>query len=224
MRIPSVIHSLQNVLYPPTCLCCKGILPQSYTKLCPSCLTELQLLSTFNRCRRCFHPLDEDGHRCHRSSLHSHAFCFEASPLLQALLSLPGTAIAPFIVLQWIALCWPMPDLIIPTPGDWFSHESDRWNTRRELAFAVGTLLDRPVLCCLGLHRHLLPIPYLSLEEQPSEAVSSGVKVHPASAPVNMNVLLIHDTCTTGKALRCSAAALVNHGACSVRGISLVDG
>ncbi len=220
----SCIRNALDFLYPPVCLSCKAIIEHPFTTLCQPCFESLQLLSTFHRCRRCFHHLDEGGHRCQRSTLKSQAACFDDAPTPRALLSSSPSAIAPFIVMQWGELQWPAPDLIIPTPGDWFSRGNDRWLTRKEIAHSVAHLFSRPCLSCLRLHRHLLPLPYLSLEEQPPHVGTETVNINKPEAIINMNILMIHDVLTTGTALRTAAAALIHNGAADVWGISVISG
>ncbi len=216
-----LVRSIGDFLYPPMCLCCKTVLSRPCKTLCQACVESLQLLSPAHRCRRCFHPLDDNGHRCVHSSLTSHAICFEEAPACQALLS-SATAIAPFLIMQWAAVRWPIPDLVIPTPGDWFSHGIDRWAMRKELARTVGALLNRPSLPCLRIRRHLLPVPHLPLERQPSQPCHETVKINLPKAIVNMDILLIHDQTFTGHALHAAADALVRHGAAHVRGMSFI--
>lgn len=219
----SLVLNTLDFLYPPICLCCKSIMSPSFKTLCQNCFESLQLLSTFRRCRRCFHALDERNHRCQHSALKSQATCFEDSPACRALLSSSGSATAPFILMQWNELRWPLPDLIIPTPGDWFSRSNDRWTVRKEIAQSVANLLNRPYSPCLGLNRHLLPVPYLSLEEQRRDVDWHAVKIRNPSSIVNSKILLIHDVYVTGKSLQTTATALIHIGALNVWGISVAS-
>jgi competence protein ComFC len=219
----SVLHNTLDFLYPPICLRCKTIMSPDFKILCQPCFESLQLLSPFRRCRRCFHALDEGGHRCPRSALTSRASCFEDSLSSRTLLSTPGTAVAPFVLMQWHELQWPLPDLVVPTPGDWFSRGNDRWKARKEIALNVAHLLNRPYASCLGMHRHLLPLPYLSLEEQRQDVDSHALTIRTPDIVINANILLIHDTSTSGLALHASAKTLINSGALNVWGISVVS-
>ena len=90
------------------------------------------------------------------------------------------------------------------------------------MAQQVAHFLKRPYARSLGLHRHLLPVPYLSLEEQHRDVDIRAVKIRSPKTLVNKNVLLIHDTHVTGRALLTSAQALVNSGALNVWGMSVV--
>jgi predicted amidophosphoribosyltransferase len=152
------------------------------------------------------------------------AACFEESPSSQALLALPGKAIAPFIVLQLETLRWPIPDYVIPSPGDWFSQGSDRWAIRKEIAEAVAHLFNTTYSPCLTLNRYLLPIVYRSLESQKTASSREVVSLHSPSLIINARILLIHDTFISGNALSTAAKALMHHGALGVWGISLISG
>jgi predicted amidophosphoribosyltransferase len=220
---PSLAQSVLHFFYPPVCVSCRSIISHQFKTLCQSCFESLKLLSPANRCRLCFHPLDEKGHRCHRSSLQGQAVCFDDSNTCRALLFSSASALAPFILMQWHQLHWPVPDIVIPTPGDWFSHGDDRWLIRKELARSVAELFGKPFTTSLRLHRHLLPKHYLSLEQQPLPADPRSVKLSNLSSIVNMNILLIHDVDVTGQAQRLSAEALISNGALKVWGISVIS-
>ena len=87
----------------------------------------------------------------------------------------------------------------------------------------MAALLNRPFDPCLGLFRHHLKVPYLSLEEQTEDAPLHAIHVRRKEAIVNAHILLLHDQTTTGHALNTSAAALKQSKAAAVYGLSLVN-
>ena len=214
-------RSLLNFLFPPFCLCCRLPIEMSRSTLCQRCFDELRLVDPTNRCLRCGASLEE-SHRCHSTSLEGVGVCFDDGPVSRSLLNASADYIAPFVVLQWDALKWPLPDLVIPTPGDWFSRGCDRWNIRQEIAAVVASTLGRKSLA-LTIERYRLPTPYLSLEEQGREIGNSVLRLNHQKLLVNASVLLIHDTMTTGQAIRASASALCYGGARAVWAMSVVD-
>jgi predicted amidophosphoribosyltransferase len=182
----------------------------------------LQLIDPIDRCQRCFCP-KLSHHRCHSGPLKAIATCFEDAPVVRALFSLPEDTLSSFVLLQFLALRWPMPDLIIPTPGDWFSERSDHASLRKAVARHCSKILARPYLAPLRLRRSFLPTWYMSLEEQPHRVPIKAICVHHREAIVNKRILLIHDTMTTGTALRRSATALLHCGAIEIWGMSIVS-
>lgn len=225
--VTACVKSLSHVLFPPLCMTCGETLSEEFTTLCATCMRGLALVEEEGRCARCF-CVKEKHEACLSCkalprSLRQQAFCFASSPVSNQLLSLLRNGIAfqaaaSYMALQLTTLRWPMPDLIVPTPSDWFDAENGG-RVRKCLAKEVAGILHRPYTNCIQLQRHLLPIRHESLELQPTftEALLSFFE------PTNKVVLLIHDTFTTGRALTLSAKALVNVGAHSVYGLSLVS-
>ena len=218
-----MLQHFLNFVFPPICIGCKDLINPGHRTLCPQCFDSLQLLDPSSRCHQCFLPIDEGYHRCLPSPLNGIAACFDDSLSVRALLTTSGSTLSAFMLLQWEALQWPLPDLVIPTPGDWFSHGNDRWNVRKETAKSFAALINRPYIPHLGLNRHLLPTPYLPLEEHPNNALHQSVFVRQKEAIVRTKILLIHDSYSTGNALKASAQALRQCGAQSIWGMSIVN-
>lgn len=186
--------------------------------LCEECFETLQLLDLKERCPRCLRPLFTHT-RCFGpsvSSLKAIGACFEESCVLKAVLSSQRAPelLAPFLILQYEKLAWPLPDIVLPAPGDRFC----RGHTFRvALAHEVATLMHRPCKPILGLHRLALPFPFLSLDEQPQNLTPQAISIGHPQAIVNAHVLLIHDRLTTNLSGRLAAHTLLEHGALSVR-------
>ena len=197
---------IARFFYPPFCLCCRQQAEEGV--LCRTCLSTLRLARP------------SDG-QLRGNSLDGSAVCFDDGPVVRSLLAAPAELLSPFIVLQWNSLGWPLPDYVVPTPGDWFSRGSDRWHLRREVAASVASTLGRTSLHALAIRRHRLPTPYLSLEEQSVDLDASVLRLRHPRRLVNSSVLLIHDTLITGRALRTSASALCRGGARAVWALSI---
>ena len=221
MRIRQLANTVLDFLFPPFCLCCRQPIGHGRSTLCQSCFDSLRLTDPTTLCQRCGLSLDGETHRCHNSSLEAAGVCFEDGPVIRSLTNSSAHVVAPFVVLQWNTLGWPLPDFVIPTPGNWFSRGDDRWRLRQETAVQVAAILGRRASSALTLERHQLPTPYLSLEEQGREIDDSGVHLRHPHLFVNKTILLIHDTLATGRALRTSASALCHNGARAVFGLSM---
>ena len=201
----TLVRDFQNFLFPPFCLCCRQPVEEDRSILCKNCFRELQLID----------PLSHSN----SPDLEGISSCFDDGPVVRSLITGPASLIAPFMVLQWNALGWPLPDFVVPTPGDWFSRGSDRWEMRQQIAHAVAAILGRQSTRALALNRSLLPTPYLSLEEQQKNCDESALRIRHPHRLVNTTVLLIHDILTTGMALHVSASALRLYGVRAVWGM-----
>jgi predicted amidophosphoribosyltransferase len=213
MPIRNLANTALNFLFPPFCLCCRQLITPKRASLCQACFESLRLVDPTNHCPKCGFSLEGEVHRCHGSSLEAVGICFDDGPVIRSLLNGSADLISPFVVLQWHTLQWPLPDFVIPTPGDWFSRGSDRWRLRQEIAVQVATILGRQATSVLALERHRLPTPYLSLEEQGREVEDSAVRLRHPDTFVNKTV--------PGGALRTPALALCHYGARAVWGISI---
>jgi predicted amidophosphoribosyltransferase len=220
-HIQHLANTVLDFAFPPYCTCCRQLIGPKRATLCQTCFDSLRLVDPANHCPKCGLLLEGKVHRCHNSSLEAVGVCFDDGPVARSLLNSSAGQISPFIVLQWHTLQWPLPDFVMPTPGDWFSRGSDLWRLRQEIAAQVAAILGRQSSSALMPERHRLPIPYLGLEEQGREVEDSAVRLRHPNKFVNKTVLLIHDTLTTGRALRTSASALCHYGARAVWGISI---
>lgn len=221
MPIRDFANTALNFIFPPYCACCRQLIGSQRTTLCQACFDSLRLVDLTNHCQKCGLLLEGRVHRCHNSSLEAVGVCFDDGPVIRSLLNSSADLISPFVVLQWHTLQWPLPDFVIPTPGDWFSRGGDRWSLRQEVATNVAAMLGRQAASTLTLERHRLSTPYLSLEEQGRDVEDSAIRLRHEDRLVNKTVLLIHDTLTTGRALRTSASALCHYGARAVFAISM---
>ena len=222
------LESVSSILFPPHCAACSETLPSGFNLFCENCLMGLSLLEAEGRCHRCFCP--REGHDscgfCRElpRGLRQQAVCFEESPISHQLLSLLSkgiatTAVAGYLVLQMERLRWPLPDLVVPTPGDWFD-TNERWEVRKLLAKEVARILNRPYAHCTKTNRYLFPIRHESLEAQPH--FTSPIVLCSSSEAINRVVLIIHDEYKTGNAISLTAKSLKDAGAQALYALSLV--
>lgn len=216
------IRKSLRFFFPPVCIGCSGLMEEGYEILCQQCMEALHPIDPSTACQHCGTILDGEKHHCMRGELDGCAVCFEESLPGRVLLTMSGEHIAPFIIMQWHERNWPLPDLVMPTPGDWFSRGQDRWGLRKELAKTVAKTLGQPYLSALTVKRHAMTEPYHSLENHPHIKTEGFVALKSPERIVNTTVLLIHDEKITGKALDRSAQALKEGGARAIYGISLL--
>jgi len=204
---------LLSFLFPPFCLYCHQPLNPSFSTLCEECFQELKPIDSTNRCYRCFQEISNKKHRCpkHLSSLTATSCCIEENPILHAVHSIQ--TMAALMIYQWYHLRWPMPDLIIPTPSDWF----DRGNHTKNLAKAFASHASLPFSAALSISRGRTQIPYLSLDQQPN--TTKCVHIRKPNDIVNKRILLIHDHLQTGFAIGLSARALREGGALTIHAL-----
>lgn len=207
---------LLTLLYPPQCTHCGvAVDGASAPYLCGSCCKLLEPIDPSERCPSCF-----SEHYCRlsrycgeckgeRGSLRSLAAAFDymgpATSLVRALKSGSEPSIAEglagYMVLQFLALKWEVPDFIVPVPMAPVRRFFRGYNQSLLLASAVGKLLGVPVLEALkrksgdysqaGLNRS----QRLKLGEE-NITLSKSARVRGAK------LLLIDDVVTTGATLR----------------------
>jgi len=211
-KMKQLFSPFLNALFPPFCAWCHKKTGPGLTTLCTSCLKQLSLLDTKNRCPSCFTHLEKGSHRCQHNNIKTLAFCFEDSPLCSSLFHVTERPhpLASFFIFQLEKLNWPMPDCILPTPGDWFLGR--KWRSVQALASSVATFLQRPYLP-LYLDRLHLREPLLSVKTRTTQAfyLKNAQKI------VNRKVLIVGNGRDSKEELSLSAKALRNYGALEVR-------
>ncbi len=94
--LQSTFSALSDFLWPRTCIFCLNSCEHGFSLFCKSCFLELSLVTPFDRCRFCFHPLPHDDgqrtippHKCipHGLLIERIAFCLERSPVAEKFLS-----------------------------------------------------------------------------------------------------------------------------------------
>lgn len=151
--------SLGDLIYPPLCLHCHALLPNSSIIFCNSCLTQMEVINPEERCKICFSYLgnEKSCQVCLKQPPRSYdrlasVFDYEGPPatLIRQLkyskkpyLAKGASAYLAFQILQ---LNWPIPDYFIPVPLS-FSHWLERgYNQSELLTDALAEHFQRPKL------------------------------------------------------------------------------
>ncbi len=145
---------LLHILYPPLCLHCQTALTKRLPLFCSTCLEQITLIETQDRCRTCFRQLDHGRcDRCiHRSVVirHQLAACETFGPsgtLLNALKQGRREAFpaaASLMVYQWLQQKHALPDLIIPFPVSFLQKQKLGFDMHFFLAQEIGKLFSLP--------------------------------------------------------------------------------
>lgn len=213
--------SLLHLLYPPHCLHCRESMENPEQLLCNHCSTFLTLLNPKQHCLLCFseqsHLNDGICHPCHQKKhlFKRTASCFEYAGPAASLIkkfkysNSPHLArgIAAFMAAQWIALEWPLPDLIIPVPIT-LTHWIERgYNQSTLISTHLGQLLEVPVKELLTRNNSNFSQAGLNKQQRQQLKTSSFTLKSPHHV-CDKTVLLIDDVYTTGSTLECCATAL----------------
>ncbi len=141
-----------NILYPPLCLHCENTLEENRSLFCSACLELLSPIEPDDRCPICFAE-DMPCKRCIKRPIVIKRSAIACSPLgpartLASYLDKGNTRFAPaaagLMALQFAALDWPLPDLIVPLPPSLWTRCKKGSAISVLLAKEIARLLDRP--------------------------------------------------------------------------------
>lgn len=213
-RLKSLCSAL---IFPPLCVHCQGVIEDHRQHLCKSCFDLLVLIPPQERCPLCFEKIFPKKVRCHRCppQVLKCAAVFEHEGPIASLLQqfklhrrfALANSLAPFLVLQWAALKWPLPDLIIPIPQTLSHRLQLGYNPSHLLATQLGLLLNTPVASLLK--REGVTVSQTSLPLIERAALSSETfQWKTRKPPADQILLLIDDSMVTGATLRKAAERL----------------
>ncbi len=209
--------SLLQFIYPPNCLHCGAeALRDQSSILCSDCSIQLSLLEAEDRCRYCFSTTCK-AKQCpiFGSPIVQLASALEymgaAATLIKTLKYEKqwylAKGLGSYLVAQFFALSWPLPDYIIPVPQNIF-HWIDRGiSPTKELAMILSQALDVPLISKLKRSLQNFSQTHLSLEQRTQlheDAFSIGSEL----GLKDKIVLLIDDVATSTATLKVCANAL----------------
>ncbi len=213
-----LLRSFRDLVFPPLCLHCSGIIEHESSYLCSECMEKLQLIDPTERCPLCFSSDYLSGTRhcsiCKPSDLYLHhiASAFDyvgpAASIIRKLKYSNQPYLAKgagaFLVAQFVQLEWPIPDFIVPVPIS-TTHWLERgYNQSQLLAESFSLLLDRPLLNVLS--RKSGDFSQAGMNRQQRNAlVTSSFYLKKELTFYDKTILLIDDVMTTGSTLqRCA--------------------
>lgn len=136
------LKQIKSLIFPPLCFHCQGGIEDHRHLLCSSCFDLITLIDPKERCPICFARIHVHNKRCHSCPsqvLKYAAACENQGPIASLLNQLKyhkrfaiAGGLAPWLTMQWAALKWPLPDLIIPMPQT-LSHRLQRGYSSAEL-------------------------------------------------------------------------------------------
>jgi competence protein ComFC len=216
------IKSLTHLLYPPLCLHCNESLGEKTPLLCPSCLTQLELIDPRERCPYCVSADYTRGQPCcdvclrKKPVLHGVASAFDyigpAATIIKQMKYYDQPYLAKgagaYLAVQLLRLKWPLPDYLIPVPMQ-FTRWIDRgYNQSHLLAEELSRILNRPLSDVLKRKSGDFSQAALSYQQRiVLEGESFEVKKRGTFR--DKSLLLIDDVMTTGSTLRRCAEALL---------------
>jgi hypothetical protein len=108
-----------DCIFPPLCLSCRE--KSKYKFLCADCWKLCELPDPIEKCRHCFHELDDKGNLCRECRKEKklpivRAYVFDPESPAHHLGFEAVDAMAGFAILQWVALEWPTPQAVIALP------------------------------------------------------------------------------------------------------------
>lgn len=213
-----LVESLLSLFFPPLCVHCQDLTSALKTKLCPTCLEQMSLLEVEGRCRRCFAETENGAcQKCRKrgSPFRRMAAAFEytgpAAALVQQLKfgrrQELAKDLAAWMVVQFMRLEVPLPDIIVPVPQPLARTLTRGFSQSLLLARELGTLLDRPVMDLLKKKSGDFPQTGLTRAQRESLAADAiSWKSHCSIS--DKIVLLVDDVMTTGSTLRLSGRTL----------------
>ena len=214
----SLIESFLRVFFPPLCVHCQDPTAKLKTKLCTTCLEQMSLLEIEGRCPRCFNEKESGAcTRCRQKSspfrrmIAAFEYAGPAASLVQQL-KFGGRQelakdLAAWMVIQFLKLEVPLPDLIVPVPQPLARTFTRGYSQSLLLAKEIGLLLDRPVGDLLKKKSGDFPQTGL-LREQRENLAAGAISWKSHCSISDKVVLLVDDVMTTGSTLRHSARTL----------------
>ena len=223
-------RQVKSLIFPPLCFHCQTRIEDSRHLLCRSCFDLLTLIDLKSRCTICFVKIDLRNKRCHSCPpqvLKLAAACEHQGPIVSLLGQLKyhkrfalARGLASLLTMQWAALKWPLPDLIVPIPQTTCHRLLYGYNASRLLAQELGKQLNIPTASLLkrkGVIRSQTHLSHAERQDLPLETFQWKTK----RSLVDQTILLIDDAIVTGATLRKAAERLKERTPARIYGLTL---
>jgi predicted amidophosphoribosyltransferase len=151
-----VLEACVHLLYPPLCLNCQTALKKYRPLFCSTCLDQISLAQTQERCMTCFRELYKG--RCERC-IHRHVVVHRQIATCEAIgparVLLKGIcegkrecipAAASLMAYQWLHQKLLLPELVIPLPLSYWQKHKIGFDVHLLLAKELGKIFSVPVV------------------------------------------------------------------------------
>ncbi len=145
------IEKMYDLFFPRICLHCDEILSGKRSLFCECCTEGLCLIDANHRCPFCFQEIERSCPNCKdhpyqvriAAALENHG---AGGALFREACKYPELhkSLSSFIVLQMMALKFPMPDIVLSLPSGIWSHFFSEYQMGRSLANEVAKILSAP--------------------------------------------------------------------------------
>jgi predicted amidophosphoribosyltransferase len=150
-----VLQLSLDLFYPPLCLHCQVLLSKRKGLFCQTCLEQISLIDSTERCRTCFAEIYKG--KCEKCMtrtvvIHRQIAACEAFGPAKAILNgihlgknecIP--AAASLMAYQWLELKMPLPDLLIPLPTSFWEKQRLGFDVQLKLAMELGKIFSVPI-------------------------------------------------------------------------------
>lgn len=217
-----LLNAFLHLIFPPQCAHCRTSLSDSSLILCQQCLELLELIDPSDRCPYCFSQDYRPSHKICGN-------CQKCPPILNGLASAfdyfgPAASLVKkikyqnqphlaagcgaYLAAQYLALEWPLPDVIVPVPIA-FTHLIERgFNQSQLMAESLSKILQKPVKEVLMRKSGDYSQAGLRLSQR-VKLDGSSILLKKNQCLSDQNILLIDDVLTTGSTMRRCAEALI---------------
>ena len=222
--LSSLRLSFTHLVYPSFCLQCEELLPPEHANFCRGCAECLERILPSERCPFCFLPKSSATlcPRCRVFPLFFHgvASVFDyqgpAAMLIKKLkygnLPLLASGMASFLVLQWLELNWPTPDIVVPVPQFFLRTLQRGYNQSELLAQEFSKQLQIPTRNVLKRNFGGFRQANLNLEQR-QKLHTDSFSMRRGMDISNKTILMIDDVLTSGATLKQCGVVLKKGGA-----------
>lgn len=217
------MRSFCDLAYPPLCLHCQGTLDQKRQHLCEYCWGRLELIDAKERCPYCFSceylPCAGICEECQgrEPRLHRIAAALDYEGPAATLIRefkygqqiYLGKGIGALMAMQFIALEWPFPDLIIPMPISRMHWLERGYNQSLLIAQALASILQRPMIDLMRRRSGDYSQAGLSRKERLNLSGKTFFITN-MEMIADQKLLLVDDVMTTGSTFERCAEVLLN--------------
>jgi len=221
------LSPLSDLLFPPSCVHCHD--RNTASILCSHCSSQLHLVDPSTRCPLCFSDAISKAHsicdECRQPDPKKMRItdyvgaCFDYAGPVETLLHEYKFGNSPFLAksfgsflyLQFVALGWPLPDVVTYVPQSFFRFVQRGYNQSELMANYLAQHLERP--CVNLIRKRESTISQTQIARKMRESLSSTLFCATRTAIKtklieDKVILLIDDVYTTGTTIQRAALAL----------------